>query len=136
MVGGQVEREATALDPHSQQRPDLRIVFPGRTLLSDVVVTHALSTSRVARSVSVGTQSAAAAKQWVKKMYAHVASRLGAELLNVSVDTCGGLASEAVQLVRTIGEEGERWTAGTWTRARIERQLLGRSQWQYSGATR
>ena len=38
---------------------------------------------------------------------------------------CGGLASEAVELVRAIGEEGEKWTSGACTSARIERQLLG-----------
>ena len=54
-----------------------------------------------------------------------MAARLGAELLNLSVDTCGGMASEAVRLVKAIGEEGERWTAGTWSSSRIERMLLG-----------
>ena len=54
-----------------------------------------------------------------------MASRLGAELLNVSVDTCGGLTSDAVKLVRAIAEESERWSAGTWSSAKIERQLLG-----------
>ena len=43
----------------------------------------------------------------------------------MSVDTCGGLASDAVKLVRAIAEEGERWSAGTWSSANIERQLLG-----------
>ena len=41
------------------------------------------------------------------------------------MDTSGGLASEAVELVRAIGDEGEKWTAGAWSSARIERQLLG-----------
>ena len=48
----------------------------------------------------------------------------GAELLNVSVDACGGLASDAVKLVRAIGDEGERWSAGTFRTAQIERHLL------------
>ena len=52
------------------------------------------------------------------------ASRLGAELLNASVDTCGGMAGDAHVLVRAIGEEGERWSAGTRSAASIERQLL------------
>ena len=59
------------------------------------------------------------------KKYAGVASRLGAELMNFSVDACGGMAGDASRLVRAIGEEGERWCAGTWTSATIERQLLG-----------
>ena len=35
------------------------------------------------------------------------------------------MASDAVRLVKVIGEEGERWGAGTWTSSAIERQLLG-----------
>ena len=58
------------------------------------------------------------------KKYAGVASRLGAELLNLSVDTFGGVASHAVKLVEAIGEEGERWSAGTWSSGHIRRMLL------------
>ena len=54
-----------------------------------------------------------------------VASRLGAELLNVSVDACGGMAGDTLRLARAIGEEGQRWSAGTWSAATIERQVLG-----------
>ena len=43
----------------------------------------------------------------------------------MSLDTSGGMASDAVRLVNVIGEEGERWSAGTWTSSAIERQLLG-----------
>jgi hypothetical protein len=59
------------------------------------------------------------------KKYASVASRLGAELLNVVVDTSGGMTAGAMGLVGAIGEEGERWSAGTWTSAAITRHLLG-----------
>ena len=59
-----------------------------------------------------------------KKKYAAVASRLGAELLNLCVDACGGMAREATRLVRVIGEEGGRWSAGTWSAVCIQRQLL------------
>ena len=43
----------------------------------------------------------------------------------MSLDACGGMADDAARLVEAIGEEGERWSAGTWTCASIERQLLG-----------
>ena len=121
LVGAQVQTEVQGLDPHSTKRPDLQIVFPGRMLLVDVVVTHSLTSSRVARG-----QSAVTIKQTEKhKKYAGVASRLGAELLNLSVDTCGGMASHAVKLVEAIGEEGERWSAGTWNSGHVKRMLLG-----------
>ena len=121
LVRAQVKREVKELDPHSAQRPDLLIVFPGRMLLTDVVVSHSLTAHRIIDERG----SAATRKQGVKdRKYAHVASRLGAELLNVSADTCGGLASDAFRLVRAIGEEGDSCSLGTWSSAVIERQLL------------
>ena len=46
-------------------------------------------------------------------------------MLNLSLETCGGMASDAVRLVKAIGEEGDRWSAGTWSSGQIERLLLG-----------
>ena len=120
-VGAQVRREVEGLDPRSKQRPDLQIAFPGRMLLTDVAVSHSLTASHIARR-----QSTTAAWQIRKnRKYTGVAARLGAELLNMCVDSCGGLASDAFELVRAIGEEGERWSLGTWNSGSIERQLLG-----------
>ena len=58
------------------------------------------------------------------RKYAGVAARLGAELLNVSVDACGGLAEGASLLVKAVAEEGERWSAETWGSGSIARYLL------------
>ena len=92
-------------------------------ILTDVVVSHPLTSSQVALQRSRPTTAARQAQKGRK--YAHVASRLAVELLNMSVDTCGGLATDAVKLVRAFADEGERWSAGAWSRARIDRQLLG-----------
>jgi hypothetical protein len=89
-------------------------------LLADVVVSHSLTASRVARRESAGVLS----QVRKNKKYAGVASRLGAELMNISVDTCGGLASGALLLAQAVGEEGESWSAGTWTSGSIQRYLL------------
>ena len=120
-VGAQVRTEVGGLDPNSRQRLDMQIVFPGRMMLTDVVVSHSLTASNVTNN-----KSAAALRQGRKnRKYVGVASRLGAELLNVSVDTCGGMADGISRLVEAIGEEGERWSMGTWKSGTIERQLLG-----------
>ena len=121
LVGAQVRKEVEGLDPLSRQRPDLHIVFPGRVLLTDVVVSHSLTLSRTAQH-----RSTTAIKQAQKGKKANVASRLGAELLNVSVDTCGGLASDAVKLVRAIAEEGERWSAGDMEQRQHRAATAGR----------
>ena len=107
-VGAQVRTEVGGLDPNSRQRPDIQIAFPGRMVLTDVVVSHSLTASTVALSKS-------AAELWQgrkNRKYAGVASRLGAELLNVSLDTYGGVADGASRSVEAIGEEGERWSMG------------------------
>ena len=104
LVGAQVRKEVEGLDLNGKQRPDLHIVFPGRVLLSDVVVSYSLTSSRTPHQ-----RSTIAIKQGQKaKQYAHIASHLGAQLLNVSVDACGGLASDAVKLVRS--DTGTRCT--------------------------
>jgi hypothetical protein len=121
MVGAQVQREVKDLDPNSAQRPDLQIVFPGRVLLTDVVISHSLTASNVLSGRSTATDR----QRRKNTKYGRVASRIGAELLNVSVDACGALASDAARLVEAIGEEGERWSAGTWSSRAIERYLLG-----------
>jgi hypothetical protein len=120
-VGAQVRREVEGLDPYSRQRPDIQIVFPGRILLTDVVVSNSLTPAHIA----AWTSSAAIQQGRKNKKYASVAARVGAELLNVSVDACGGLASDAVLLAEAIGEEGERWSMGTWKSGSIERHLRG-----------
>ena len=46
-------------------------------------------------------------------------------MLNLSLETCGGMASDAVRLVKAIGKNRERWSAGTWNSGQVERLLLG-----------
>ena len=100
-VGAQVRREVDGLDPNSKQRPDLEIV--------DVVASHSLTAATVARG-----RSTALLWQGLKnKKYARIASRLGAELLDVSVDACGGMADDASRLVKALARK-ER--DGVWER--------------------
>ena len=40
------------------------------------------------------------------------------------VDASGGMATDAFELVRAIGDEGERWL-GAWSSVSIQRHLLG-----------
>jgi hypothetical protein len=78
----------------------------------------------------------------VVKAIAHVARMVGAQVREevTGLDaksaqrTSGGTASHAVRLAKAIGEEGERWSAGTWTSSAIERQLLGAIAQRYSAA--
>ena len=122
LVAAQVKKEVVGLVADSgRQRPDLQIAFPGRMLLTDVSVSSSLTAARMKLNAS-------SASDWQTRKnikYQSVAAQLGAELLNVCVEACGGMASDAVRLVQAIGEEGARWSQGTWKSADIERQLLG-----------
>ena len=55
-VGAQVRTEVGGLDPNSRVRPDIQIVFPGRMMLTDVVVSHSLTASTVAHSKSAAAR--------------------------------------------------------------------------------
>ena len=102
------------------QRPDLQIAFSGRLLLTDVVISHLLTAARIER----GKSRVVEPQGKKNRKYAAVASRIGAELLNVSVDSCGRMATDATRLI-TIGEEGESLSMGTWSCGEIARQLMG-----------
>ena len=52
-VGAQVRREVDELDINSKQRPALEIVFPGRRLLTDVVVSRSQTASAVDHGKSI-----------------------------------------------------------------------------------
>jgi hypothetical protein len=119
LLGAQAKREVKGLADKSKVKPDLQIFFPGRMLLTDVVVSHPLTTSRVQRQVS-STTTAQYGKQ---TKYSKLATRLGAELLPFSVATYGGLADDAMKLVQAMGEEGEE-TMGAWTKEEIVRYTL------------
>ena len=90
-VGAQVQREVEGLNPNTNQRPDVQIVFPGRILLTDVAVSHTLIANHIARY-----ESSILKMQGIKdKKYAGVGSRLGAELMNFSIESNGGMGGDA-----------------------------------------
>jgi hypothetical protein len=119
LIGAQVRREVKGLKRESKIRPDVQMVFPGRMLLTDVAVSHPLTENYIARNKSSG-----AAKQHEKHgKYSSVAKRLIAELLPYSMETCGGMADDAMKLVQAMGEEGAQ-TMGMWTSAQITRYII------------
>ncbi|HEY4385420.1 MAG TPA: hypothetical protein VGN34_13255, partial [Ktedonobacteraceae bacterium] len=119
LLGAQAKREVQGLVRKSKVRPDLQIFFPGRMLLTDVVVSHPITASRVKNRGS----STKAAQLEKRTKYSSVSAQLGAELLPFSVATYGGLADDAMKLVHALGEEGEE-TMGAWSKEEIIRYTL------------
>jgi hypothetical protein len=123
-VGGQAVREPAGLDLEDGRRPDLQIVFPGEHILTDVVITHPLAPSYIERAAGPAT---AIARRWQGKKrtkYKKTAAHQEARLLPFAVETCGGLAPDAVTLLKALSHAGEEHL-GLWPRDVIVRQLLG-----------
>ena len=95
IVGAQVKREVKGLSRGSAQRPNLQIVLPGQMLLTDVTMSHSMAVSNVVSGLSTATQR----KTRKNTKYGLVAARVGAELLNLFIDTCRGMAGDAPKLV-------------------------------------
>jgi hypothetical protein len=112
-VGAQAEREPKGLSWGDGKRPDLQVYFPGTALLTDVVVSHPLASGYAGAHSSEFCRAHARAgvarsKQRQKHdKYDHIAERHGAKLLPFAVETCGGLAPDAVAFVRALAEEGD-----------------------------
>jgi hypothetical protein len=119
LLGAQAKREVQGLVRKSKLRPDLQIFFPGRMLLTDIVVSHPITASRVQKRGS-STKTAQLDK---RTKYSSVSAQLGAELLPFSVATYGGLADDAMKLVQALGEEGEE-AMGAWSKEEIIRYTL------------
>jgi hypothetical protein len=112
-VGAQAEREPKGLSWGDGKRPDLQVYFPGTHLLSDVVVSHPLAPgyagAHSSRSRFGHTRAGVARRMQHEKhnKYDHIAERHGAKLLPFAVETCGGLAPDAVTFVKALAEEGD-----------------------------
>jgi len=123
MMGIQAVREPEGLQASDGRCPDLQLLLPGRHILTDVCITHPLAPSR--GRASCATLAAARHYQTVKhRKYRETAAQHGAELLPFVVETCGGMASDAVQLLAAMGDMGEERLA-VWPRHVVIRQLMG-----------
>jgi hypothetical protein len=85
----------------------LQLVFPGQHVLTDAVVVHPLAPSYVNQGTSLSATGAARMQQRVKtRRYSKTAARHEAMLLPFAVETCGGMAPDAIRLLRLIAQAG------------------------------
>ncbi len=126
--GAQAEREPQGLSWGDGKRPDLQVYFPGTHLLSDVVVSHPLApgyagahTTEACRAHS-RTGVARSMQREKHDKYDLVAERLGAKLLPLAVETCGGMAPDAVALIKALAEEGDEQLS-LWSKDSISEHI-------------
>jgi hypothetical protein len=122
LTGGQAKREVHGLQAQSKLRPDMQLVYPGRHVLTDVAVVHPLGVDR-RRGAASHLTAAKKAQNHKRVKYAAIATRHDAELLPFVVETCGGLAPDAVELLDVIsGAAAEHLSL--WSRQDAAKQLL------------
>jgi hypothetical protein len=125
-MGGQAVREPKGLHHEDRRRPDLQIVFPGQHLLTDVTISHPLTRARCMRNHSLGGEASVARAMEARKRskYALTASRQDARLLPFAMETCGGMAPDAVALLKAISQ-GAQEQLGLWPHYEVIRHLVG-----------
>ena len=119
-----VVTEPVGLNLEDGRRPDLQIVFPGEHILTDVVVSHPLAPSYIEGATAAAVRVAKSAQEKKRKKYSKTAAHHEARLLPFAVETFGGLAPDAVTLLKELSRAGEEHL-GLWPRDVIVRQLLG-----------
>ena len=122
-LGLKAQLEPKGLQADSNLRPDLLISLPGRTILTDVAVCHPLAPGAVKRRGGK-LAKARTAEQQKKRKYAKLASQRRYEMLPFAVETSGGFAPAAVQLMHAMALAAAQ-TFQLWTHAAIIQQLVG-----------
>ena len=123
-VGGQAFREPAGLETRDGRRPDLQIVVNLQNIICDVVVSHPLSASYISEGKALRPLGIAINRQRRKHdKYDRTAARHHAQMLPFSVETCGGMAPEAVTLLHTIADAAEQ-TLGLWPHGDVLRRLM------------
>jgi hypothetical protein len=97
--GAAAAKEPAGLSTEDGRRPDLHIVVPGLSILTDVVVSHPLAPSHLSTAASkpLATANQAALRKHSK--YTHLADTQQAHFVPFSVETSGGMTEEAEELV-------------------------------------
>ena len=123
-LGGQADMEVQGLLPGSRLRPDLRVVFHGEYLLSDVQINHPLASSHVQRvaagmSMIVGRAVARLKRRKYERMRRHV----GATFIPFVAESLGGLSDDSLLLVGRMADAAQQHMQ-MWTKEQIVRHVL------------
>ena len=95
-------KEPQGLSTEDGRRPDLQIVLPGASILTDVVVSHPLAPSHVSVASSKVLAVAQQAAKRKQAKYKDVAATQHAHFIPFAVETTGGISQEAAQLIDQI----------------------------------
>jgi hypothetical protein len=102
-AGGTATMEPRNLSKDKALKPDLHISFPGQQILTDVVISHPLCPTHVNTASKKQLILAEWAARRKHNSYDDVAREHHMRLLPFSVETMGGLSTEAQHLIEQIG---------------------------------
>jgi hypothetical protein len=115
-AGGTATMEPRNLSKEKAIKPDLHISFPGQQILSDVVISHPLCPTHVLMSSKKQLTLAEWAARRKHNSYDNVARQHHMRMLPFSVESMGGMGTEAQKLI-----EQQDWRAAitcAWRRTR------------------
>jgi hypothetical protein len=122
-VGAIADKEPRGLHRDDNRRPDLQLFFPGRHVITDVVVSHPLTSGYVNNRIALRPLGVAKYRERLKHAkYDELAAQHGAQLLPFAVETLGGLAPDAQRLLTVIAQSGEEHLS-LWAKDTISRHL-------------
>lgn len=125
VLGLQAACEPAGLYAEDGRRPDLQLVLPGRHILTDVAVCHPLGPGAVNSGNALTTTGVARHKETKKRRkYCELTKQQDAEMLPFVVETTGGMAPDAIRLLRIMGEAGQEHLA-MWPKHEVIRHLVG-----------
>jgi hypothetical protein len=123
-LGGQADMEVQGLLPGSRLRPDLRMVFHGEYLLSDVQINHPLAPSYVSRVAGGRPMAVARVQASAKhKKYERLSRHVGAAFIPFVADSYGGLSEDSLLLVERMADAAQQHMA-MWRKEQIVRHVL------------
>jgi hypothetical protein len=101
-IGAMAMREPGGMVKGDRRRPDLLLTFPGQQILTDVVVSHPLCPTHRLLACSKHVAVAEWADGRKEKKYEATAATQHARLLPFSVETTGGMATGAIELLEQV----------------------------------
>ncbi len=123
-VGGEAFREPKSLEAADGRRPDLKLTLGLQMVLVDVVVSHPLTPAYIKTDACKVLGVAKMRQQAKHSKYDRTAARHHAQMLAFSVETCGGMASDAETLLHLVTKLGEQRLA-LWPKEAVMKQLVG-----------
>jgi hypothetical protein len=125
-VGGQAVREPKGLVSDRRLRPDLEIVFPGQHVLVDVTIGHPLTATfcKNRKALSGNAGLARSYETTKQNKYRQLTARQEATFFAFAAETCGGLAPDAMRLLKLISETAQIHLS-LWPHHEIVRHMLG-----------